>query len=295
MERTLIGKREWRDPRVRLGYALAYLAFAAGAVLTVVPFAWMVLSSLKPAGEIFRFPAEWIPSRWDFSTYAQALERVPFARYCVNSLVYCAGVVAGQLLLSAVAAYSLSKLKPRYSRFWLLLILSTLMIPFETILIPLYLQMRAFPLGWEGLPHVNLINTMWALILPNVVSAFNVFVLKGFFDRLPNDVIFAARIDGASEWGIFARLALPLSRPIMTVLGIFSFILTWNSFFWPLIALNEPRTYTLMLGVQKLIETGEPWNVIMAAVTLTTLPTVLVFLMFQRWIMRGIVFTGLQG
>jgi multiple sugar transport system permease protein len=173
------------------------------------------------------------------------------------------------------------------------LIVATLMIPFESLVIPLYLQMRSFPLG-SG-PGVNLLNTYWVLILPAVVSAFNVFVLKGFFDRLPEEVIFTARLDGASEWGIFWKFVLPMSRPILTVLGIFGFISVWNGFFWPLVALNDPEIYTLMLGIQKLLETGEPWNIVMAAVTLTTIPTIVIFLFFQRWIMRGMAFSGLQG
>ena len=291
--RTLISPRERRSKPVKLSMAFSTMVVAVAAVFTLAPFVWMVLTSLRPAEELFRFPAAFWPEAWDFSTYAQALARIPFGRYLFNSLVVCAAAVVLQLLLSAAAAYAIARLKPRGSRWILLAIVSTLMIPFESLVIPLYLQMRSFPIGGEG--GVNFLNTYWALILPAVVSAFNVFVLKGFFDRLPKDFIEAARIDGCSESAIFFQFVLPLSRPILSVLGIFGFITLWNSFFWPLVALNEPEMYTLMLGIQKLMETGEPWNVVMAAVTLTTVPTIMLFLILQRWIIKGIAFSGLQG
>jgi multiple sugar transport system permease protein len=291
--RTLIGPRERHDKAVRLGYLASVGLASLLALAAVAPFAWMLITSVRPAGEIFVFPARLWPSEFHFSTYAEALKRVPFLRYLGNSLFTCLSAVALQLLLSACAAYALSRLKPRYGKFILFMIVATLMIPFESLVIPLYMQMRSFPFG-AG-PGVNLLNTYWVLILPAVVSAFNVFVLKGFFDRLPEEVIFTARLDGCTEWAIFFKFVLPMSRPILTVLGIFGFISVWNGFFWPLVALNDPEIYTLMLGIQKLLETGEPWNIVMAAVALTTVPTIVLFLFFQRWIMRGMAFSGLQG
>ena len=291
--RTLIGPREWNDKRVKLGFAACVGLATILAILAVLPFGWMLITSVRPAGEIFLFPAKLWPSDFHLSTYSEALKRVPFARYLFNSLFTCLSAVFLQLLLSACAAYALARLKPRFGRAILLLVVATLMIPFESLVIPLYIQMRNFPLG-AG-PGVNLLNSYWVLILPAVVSSFNIFVLKGFFDRLPEEVIFTARLDGCSEWTIFFRFVLPMSRPILTVLGIFGFISVWNGFFWPLVALNDPDIYTLMLGIQKLLETGEPWNIVMAAVTLTTVPTIILFLFFQRWIMRGMAFSGLQG
>lgn len=291
--RTLIGPREMRDRGVQLGFAASVLGASILAFMAVSPFIWMLITSIRPSSEIFLFPARLIPERAELSTYAEALKRLPFLRYLANSLFTALAAVALQLLLSACAAYALSRLKPRYGRLLLLLIVATLMIPFESLVIPLYMQMRSFPFG-AG-PGVNLLNTYWVLVLPAVVSAFNVFMLKGFFDRLPEEVLFTARLDGCSEWMIFFKFVLPMSRPILTVLGIFGFISIWNGFFWPLVSLNDPEIYTLMLGIQKLLETGEPWNIVMAAVTLTTVPTIIIFLFLQRWIMRGMAFSGLQG
>jgi multiple sugar transport system permease protein len=221
-----------------------------------------------------------------------AWKYVPFATYIFNSLIHCFGVVASQLLLSAMAAYALAKLSPPGGKLLLILFLSTLMIPAESLLIPLYLVMKSFPA--QNLPHANLISTFWGLILPTVVSAFNILILKSFFGRLPKDLIDAGRLDGCSEWTIFWKIVLPISVPILVVLGIFGFITTWNSFFWPLIVLNDPKMYTLMVGIQKMVEGGEPWNVVMAVVTLTTLPTIFLYFIFQRYIVRGVVFNGLQ-
>ena len=292
MARALIGPREWKQKSVRLGFSLATFLVLALAVATLLPFAWMLLTSLRPATDLFQFPASWVPSRLDFSSYEQALGRLPLLRYLLNTLLVCTAVVAGQLSLSAVAAYALARLKPRFAALWSLAFAATLMVPVEALVVPLYLQLRAFPTGQQGL-GLNLLNTPWALVLPGLVSAFNIFVLRSFFKRLPSEILDSARLDGCSEWGTFFRFVLPLTRPILTVLGIFAFIATWNGFFWPLVALSDPAQYTLMLGVQKMLETGEPWNIVMAAVTLTTLPTVILFMLFQRWISRGLAFSGL--
>jgi multiple sugar transport system permease protein len=255
----------------------------------------MVLASLRPNTEIFRFPAALLPETWDLSPYRAALARLPFWRCLGNSALAASVSVAGQMLVSALAAYALSKLRPAGRKGLFFLVLATLLIPFESVAIPLYLQMRAFPLGVSRLPHLNLLSSYWGLVLPSVVSAFSIYVLKNFFDRIPADLLNAARLDGASEWRIFATLALPLARPVLAILAVFAFLGAWNGFFWPLIVLNDPQSYTLMLGVQKLIENGEPWNVVMAAATLTTLPSLLVFLLLQRQINRGVAFMGLQG
>jgi len=262
-------------------------------LITVLPILWMVATSLAPAQALFSWPPRWFYGSFDWSSYRIAWTHVSFATYIFNSLIYCFGVVAGQLVLSTMAAYAFAKLRPPIGKFLLILFLSTLMIPAVCLLIPLYLVMKSFPA--ENLPHANLISTDWGLILPTVVSAFNILIIKSFFDRLPDDLIDSARIDGCTEWMIFRKIVLPISSPILVVLGIFGFITTWNSFFWPLIVLNDPKMYTLMLGVQKMVEGGEPWNVIMAVVTLTTLPTIFLYVVFQKYIVRGVIFTGLQG
>jgi multiple sugar transport system permease protein len=291
MARALIGQREWRTRPVRLGFSLATAVVLVAGAFTLLPFAWMLLTSLRPATDLFQFPVRWLPSQWSLEAWGQALERLPLLRYFGNSIAVSLLTVLGQLAIAAPAAYALARLKPRFATLWALLLAATLMMPVETLVVPLYLQLRSFPLGEPG--GLNLLDTLSALVLPGVVSAFSVFVLRGFFARLPMEVLDSAKIDGCSEWGVFFRFVLPLTRPILTVLAIFGFIASWNAFFWPLVAINDPDKYTLMLGLQKMLETGEPWNIVMAAVSLATLPSLALFLAFQRWISRGLAFSGL--
>jgi multiple sugar transport system permease protein len=291
--RGLLAPTDRKRTSVRLFMWGSTLVVTLLAALVLVPFVWMVTTSLAPAQEMFNWPPRWFYGEWDFSSYMIAWKHVPFATYVFNSLIHCFGVVTGQIVLSALAAYAFAKLRPPFAKTLLILFLLTLMIPAESLLVPLYLVMKNFPA--ETTPNVNLISTFWGLILPTVVSAFNILIMKSFFERLPTDLIDAGRLDGCSEWMIFRKIVLPLSMPIMVVLGIFGFITTWNSFFWPLIVLNNPKTYTLMVGVQKMVESGEPWNIIMAVVTLTTLPTIFLYFAFQKYIVRGVVFTGVQG
>ncbi len=291
--RGLISNSDRKKGSTKLLFGLGGTLVIGLALLTVVPFFWMVASALTPAQHMFDWPPRWFSGVWDWSSFGIALQHVPFSTYIFNSLIHCFGVVLGQLLLSSLAAYAFAKMRPPFGKFLMILFLTTLMIPVESLLIPLYLVMKSFPAS--SLPNANLISTFWGLILPTVVSAFNILILKSFFERLPADLIDAARLDGCSELMIFRKIAIPLSTPILVVLGIFGFITTWNSFFWPLIVLNDPKMYTLMVGIQKMVEMGEPWNVIMAVVTLATIPTILLYFAFQRYIVRGVVFTGYQA
>lgn len=172
--------------------------------------------------------------------------------------------------------------------------LTSLMVPFEVLVIPLYLIMKNFPLG-SGAGGWNLLNSYWAMILPGVFSAFAILVMKDFFDGIPNEIIYAARIDGCSEGRVFFRFILPMSWPILAILAVFGFVTAWNGFFWPLIVLNNPDYYPLMLGVQKLVDAGEPWNVVVASLTMATAPSVLLLILFQKVFIRGIAYTGIYG
>jgi multiple sugar transport system permease protein len=293
-QRGLFSNQDRKRGSVRLFLLVCTVLLSLGAVLTVAPILWMVLGSFKTPAEIYSVPQTYFPSGFKSDNYREALRLVPFDRYFLNSLFICACVVLGQLLVCSMAAYSLSKLRVRFAAAILLLFMTSLMVPIEVMVIPLYVIMKYFPFG-PDLQNLNLINTYWALILPGFFSAFSIIVLKDFFDSIPKEIIYAARIDGCSEARTFFRFILPMAKPIMAILGIFAFVTTWNSFFWPLIVLNNPEYYPLVLGVQKLVDTGEPWNVVMAALTLSTLPSVVLLLIFQRSIIRGIAYTGVYG
>lgn len=292
--RGLFSHQDRKKGSIRFVLFLGTLLLILGAVVIVAPILWMVLGSFKAPGEIYSVPQTYLPREFSLTNYEEALHLVSFLQYFLNSVFICACVVIGQLLISSMAAYSLTKLRVRFAGGILLLFMTSLMVPFEVLVIPLYLIMKFFPFGPE-LGNVNLINTYWGLILPGIFSAFSIVVLKDFYDSIPNEIIYAARIDSCSEMRIFFRFILPMTKPIMSILAIFSFVTTWNSFFWPLIVLNNPDYYPLVLGVQKLIDTGEPWNVVMAALVLSTIPSVILLLFFQRTIIRGIAYTGIYG
>ena len=292
--RGLFSHQDRKKTKVKLTLFLGTLFLALGALATIAPLVWMLLGSFKSPSEIYSVPQTYLPREFNFDNYTEALRLVSFVKYFLNSLFICSCVVVGQLLISSMAAYSLSKLRVRFAGGILLLLMTSLMVPFEVLVIPLYLIMKFFPLG-PGMVHTNLINTYWALILPGIFSAFSIVVLKDFYDSIPNEILYAARIDSCTETRIFFRFILPMTKPIMSILAIFSFVTTWNSFFWPLIVLNNPDFYPLVLGVQKLIDMGEPWNVVMAALALSTLPSILLLLFFQKTIIRGIAYTGIYG
>lgn len=291
--RFVFTKYELQNLNSKILFILWGIATYSGALLVTIPFIWMLITAMTPSASLFLMPDKVLKNfKLNFEYFEKAWMIVPFIKYFFNSLLISISVVIGQILVSAAAAYSLSKLKPTGYQIFLFLFLSTIMIPFETIAIPLYLFMRDFSII-PGV-KVNLLNTYWALILPGIANAFNIFILKSFFDKLPDDFIESARVDGYSETKIFFKIILPISKPIISVLSILNFVNIWNSFFWPLIVVNEPEIYTLMLGIYKIIEEGQPWNIVMSAVTLSMIPTILLFLIFQKNIVKGVVFTTLQ-
>ncbi len=292
--RGLFSPQDRRSASVRLFLALGNLGLFLGALVIISPILWMVLGSFKTPEELYAVPQSYLPQSIQLDNYFQAFQLVPLVRYLLNSLFICSAVVAGQLLFCSMAAYSISKLRVKFAGGILLLFMTSLMVPFEVLIIPLYLITKNFPLG-PGFPGVNMLDSYWAIILPSIFSAFGILLLKDFYDSIPNEILYAARIDGCGELKVFFGFIIPMTRPIMAILAIFSFVTTWNSFFWPLVVLNNPDFYPLVLGVQKLIDMGEPWNIVLAALVLTTLPSVLLLIAFQKTIIRGIAYTGVYG
>jgi ABC-type glycerol-3-phosphate transport system permease component len=292
--RGLFSPQDRRNPKVKVFLIAGNIVLFVGALVTVSPILWMVLGSFKTPEELYAVPQSYLPQNVQMDNYVQAFNLVPLVRYLLNSLFICLMVVAGQLLFCSMAAYSISKLRIKFAGGILLLFMTSLMVPFEVLIIPLYLITKNFPLG-PGFPGINMLDSYWAIILPSVFSAFGILLLKDFYDSIPNEILYAARIDGCDELKVFFQFIIPMTRPIMAILAIFSFVTTWNSFFWPLVVLNNPDFYPLVLGVQKLIDMGEPWNIVLAALVLTTLPSVLLLIIFQKTIIRGIAYTGVYG
>jgi multiple sugar transport system permease protein len=263
---------------------LAILVVASVAFLA--PFAWMVSTSLKPLNETMTLPPRWIPSVIQWHNYPDAIHAMRyFWRYAGNSLFLCLMTVIGTVTSSALAAYGFSRIEWKGRDTVFLILLATMMIPFPVIMVPIYSLFKN--LGWIG--------TFKPLWVPSFFAgAFNVFLLRQFFLTLPKDISEAARIDGCSEFQIFLRVILPLSKSALLVVAIFQFMATWNDFLGPLIFLTEQKDFTLALGLQSFQSQagGTAWHQLMAASTLVVLPVVVLFFLAQRTFIEGIAATG---
>ncbi len=275
-----------KTPRWWLGTGIYYLICGLLVIVFAGPFIWMVSSSLKPANEIFVSPPTLISPNASLRNYEEVFRQAPFARYMLNSFFVAGTVTAISLVLHAMAGYALARLDFPGRRLIFILILSTLMIPFYTILIPLAIIMREF--GW--------LNTYLALIVPAIPHAFGIFWLRQFFLGMPVELEEAARIDGATRIGIFFRIALPLARPVLAALAVFFFLANWDAFLWPLIAANETNMRMVQVGIQSFTgEHGSAWELIMAASVVAILPTLILFFALQRHIVASVKLTGLKG
>ncbi len=279
--------RRLRLPWARaLGMLPLHLALAAGAVIMLLPLFWMLSASVKPLPEILQVPPTWIPKAPTLKNYATVFQQMAFARYIANSLVVAAVTVVCVLLTSALGGYALSKFQFPGRDAIFVAILSTMMIPFQVRMIPLYVMVY----------QAKLVNTYAALILPGAVDAFGIFMLRQYIQSLPNDLIDAARMDGASEPGIFWRIVLPLCGPALSALAIFTFMWSWESFIWPLIVTNTEQMLTLPIGLSKF--SGRyltRYDLTMAAATVSITPVLIVFLVLQRRFIEGVALTGMKG
>ncbi|MBV7335215.1 carbohydrate ABC transporter permease [Chloroflexi bacterium TSY] len=247
----------------------------------------MVTTSFKAEAEVFAIPIHWIPQQFKPGNYPNAFAAAPFGRYFYNSLVVAVSVVLTTLFFSALAGYGFAKFTFPGRNICFLLVLSTMMIPFQVLLIPLYIVV--YSLGW--------VNNYAGLIIPGALSAFGVFLMRQFCLTLPDELLDAARIDGCSEPGIFWRVVLPLLKPPLASLAIITFLGSWNNFLWPLIVVNKGHLFTLPVGMTVFTQPmREPyWTYIMAVSTVATVPVVAVFLVLQKYFIQGVVLSGMKG
>ncbi|WP_293912988.1 carbohydrate ABC transporter permease [Deinococcus sp.] len=267
---------------------LAYVVLAVGALVTLFPFAWMVLTSLKSFQELFSL-GFW-PQEPTIANYSQVLTQTKFLTWFGNSLLVAGVSTLSVLFFDSLVGYTLAKFEFPGKNIIFVLMLSTLMIPTEMLVIPWFV----------GVSDLKLLNTTpgayFSILFPGLMSAFGVFLMRQFFESLPTDLIEAARIDGMSEFGIFWKVALPLVRPALSSLAIFSFLGNWNAFLWPLIVIQKPELRTLPVGTALFNgEAGTQWGLIMAASSLAVIPVLVVFAFFQKQIIEGVVLTGMKG
>ena len=274
-----------RRPSLQRGNILAFCALAIIACITLLPYYWMVSSSLKTMANMFSVPIQWIPNPINWMSYVLAWQAQNFTLYFFNSCVVAVAITLGNLLLSSLAGYSLTKFRYRGRGLTFLLILSTMMLPLEVTMVPLFLIVKQ--LDW--------LNSYPGLIVPFLVDGFGVFLMRQYMLSIPSELIDAARIDGASEFRIFWMIVMPLCKPALVALAVFTFREAWDMYIWPLIIVSKDSLRTLPLAISLFMSSyGTAWDQLMAIAVLGTLPMIILFFFLQRAFIQGIAVTGLK-
>ncbi len=268
----------------RLGKIGRHVALLAGSIVVVVPFLWMLTTSLQTRAETYTNTSI-LPTSWHWENYVKAWTAAPFAQYYLNSAIMAAGIVAGHLVFDSLAAYAFARLRFPLRNALFVILLGGLMVPTFVTIIPAFAIVA--DLGW--------IDTQAALIVPRLADVFGIILLRQYFATIPSELEEAARIDGCSRAGTFFRIVVPLSTPAFATLAIFSFLFAWNDFLWPLLVTNNDDMRTIQLGLSSFVgRYGTSWNYLMAGTLTATVPSIIVFLFFQRALVRGIASTGLK-
>ncbi|ASW55941.1 carbohydrate ABC transporter permease [Plantactinospora sp. KBS50] len=288
--RTLVSHAQLRRGRGRVIYWTLLTVVVLGFTLVFIgPLYWMVTGALKSGQEIAQVPPTLFPADPQPQNYVDAWTNLNLAKLLFNTFYYAAGAVVFQLVLDTAAAYALSKLRPAFGNVILALMLATLMIPAMVLIVPQYVTVIDLPIL-----HLNLLDSPFAIWLPLVANAFNIFLLKRFFDSIPDDLMAAALMDGATPLRTLWSIILPMSRPILGVVSILGVTAVWKDFLWPKLVMPSPETRTVSVGIYA-FSGGTPMNVVVAASVIAAIPTVVIFLIFQRNIMSGLTTGSLKG
>lgn len=265
---------------------IAYLLLTIGAATMLIPFFWMVSTSLKTPAEAVAMPPVWIPQVFQFENYVRAFEVAPFGRYFMNSLLITSLSTIGELFTSILAAFAFAKMNFYGKNILFTLLVATMMVPSELLMIPNYLTLARF----------DLINTYAAMIIPYLASVFSVFMLKQNFESVPNELYYAAKVDGTSDFMFLWTILVPLSKSSVVAVTILKVIGSWNAFMWPLIVTNDRMLRPLPVGLQAFTtEAGTYYELLMAASTIVVAPMIIVYLFLQRYIIMGVSKSGLKG
>jgi multiple sugar transport system permease protein len=270
---------------LKLGQFLLYTLLSMGGFVMVFPYLWMVSTSFKARGTWYNINL--IPDKFSLEHYERLLDTSLLPRWYLNTVIVAVVGTISVVFFSALAGYAFSKYKFRGREAMFLMILSTIMIPSEMMIIPWYV----------GVAKIGWIDSIPGILMPGMLSAFGVFVMRQFIANIPDELLDAGRIDGVSEFGLFWRICLPLSRPAVAVVAIFTFLGHWNDFLWPLIVINSNKMQTLQVGLSRLtsLETGSDWGGTMSGAALASIPMLIVFLFFQKQIVNGMRLSGLKG
>ncbi len=272
--------------KIRLGRVITYAILISLALLMLLPFLWMISASLKMDKDVFRYPIEWVPAIPQWSNYIAIWTRIPFLTFFANTLKLTVTITLLQVFTSSFAAYAFAKLHFPGRDLLFLAYIGSIAIPWQVYMVPQFIMMR----------QLGLVDNHASLILLQAFSAFGVFLLRQFFVSIPDEILDAARIDGMSEYGIYFRIMLPLSKPALATLTIFTSVAVWNDFMGPLIYLTSQHLKTIQLGLRMFIQQySADYALIMAAALVSLIPVVILFLALQRFFVEGIATTGVKG
>ncbi|MEO7760336.1 MAG: carbohydrate ABC transporter permease [Casimicrobiaceae bacterium] len=266
---------------------LVMLAVACMAITIFFPFFWMAVTSLKTAPEIQRVPLQIAPDSWlNLGNYIEVFKREPFLRYLLNSTIVASIAAVSSVIVSSLAGFGFAKYRFPGRDFLFLAIIGIMMVPFQSVVVPLY----------EWMNRLGLLDTYMGIVMPDLVSVFGVFLMRQAVETIPNDYIDAARIDGCSELRIFFSLILPSIKPAMATLLIIKFMWSWNEFFWPMVVTSSPQMKVVTLGLMSFTNMYFiEYNLLTAAAVLSILPILLIFITLQRWVVQAVVMSGLKG
>jgi multiple sugar transport system permease protein len=275
-----------RPPRLSRAQILVYAGLSLAALVTLLPFVWMILAAFKPQADIIALPPVWFSANPTTENIVRVWTRINFARYFLNSVIATASITAVILITSTFVGYVFAKFQFRGRDVLFIGVLAAMMIPWPITLLPRYQLM-----AWSGL-----LNTFGALIIPALYNAFGIFMMRQFMHGIPNELIDAARIDGAGEMRIFAQIIVPLSKPAIAALGILEFIWSWDAFIWPLWVINSKNLFTLPVGLATFNdEFTTDYGALMAGAVIAVIPMFLVYIALQRYFVAGIALTGQKG
>lgn len=275
-----------KSRRTRIGHSVLHVFLIFGAIVVAIPLLWMISTSLKPLDEVFSFEIKWFPSEPTWENYQQVWTLLPFGRYFLNSILVSVVVTLGALLISSCAGFAFARLQFPFRDQLFLLYLGAMMIPIEITVVPNFILMRY--LGW--------IDSYQGIIAPQLFNVFGTFLMRQFFMSLPKDLENAAKIDGAGYFKIFFTIALPLTKPALSALGIFAFMGSWNNFLWPLIITNSEELRTIPVALLSFQgEFTTHWPILMAAAGSALIPVLMVYFIAQKQFIRGITMSGMAG
>lgn len=289
LEETTSSHLKRKGEKLKLREALfSHMGLILVGLLFLMPFVWLVITSFKTENEIFTVPIKWWPDHLQWDNYANAFRMIPFLQYTINTVVIAALCVLGVIMITPLVSYGFSRIDFKGRGVLFMIMMSTLMLPFQVTMIPIYVMFN----------KMNLNDSIWPLVLSSWFGtgiAYNVFLVRQFFMNIPHELSESAKIDGASEFRIFYQIILPLAKPAILTIGLFTFLAAWADFQGPLIYLNDPDKWTLSIGLKQFLQENKvSWGPLMAAATLFTIPIVIIYFFVQKKFIEGISITGMK-